>query len=250
MIINLQNNKSFNKNLPHINIEDFNLQYIFEKNTETKNLKNEKVPLAIIPAAIKIQEKQERASENKYDFNIANTIDSVALNQLLHQEVTSLQSITKANNVEKKANVLNQNNTLLENNKSQSLKEELNEVINILKQSLTQMGRDNPEILNLNTFDFEEFRDTNILAYKMMGNVKKNSITAFLALKHQFDAKLNSLILLAESKNHKTDSFKKAKLITIKLVTIKIKYALEDLLNSSKIHRGDEPSNEKYNGRA
>lgn len=164
-----------------------------QKNVSMGNLKMQNVPVRLWECVLKLTGKEDDNSREEIVLNVSALQGENAemkLSVKSSKPKPSMQKISKKEDFQ--PNVLPSGENSLQN--------EIDEIIKVLKQVFSSVGSENREVLNIKTLEFKEFKDANVLAHKMTKTLEKASKNEFKTFYNQFNEKVNSLIILSESK--------------------------------------------------
>jgi hypothetical protein len=191
----------------------------FVKNTEVSNLPQENPGVYLITAANRIIKQEQKAKKG-------GVIDVSAMQEVVVQEAVNVKN-EKINNVR---NVVSQQKTV---------HDELADVVKILQDAITLAQLENSSLGDLDTPEFEELRQINVITTAMVKSVLSGSLSyqKIFDLRRRLEEKINTIVLLCHTKNIKMNGLNAIALCGNKILVLKSRSEFQVLEDETMKHR-------------
>lgn len=238
MGVSVNFNAILSSNVHAIDIQSFIERYTPQQNTNMANLPEETVKTLLTNAALNIQKQQDITSQQS-QFNIFDISNSRQEASNITQQpsgapppsylkyakqsgnIKPLQTRNHNKNIDAIHNTTSQLTLQKPNAKPKTVKEELAEIVALLKQSVRAIPNQNPQIFSLNSLEFSSFVGTSKFMHTMVSKLESSTIEEFSAIKQKFDENANKLLLFSKKDGYKTDAISSAINLADRLLLMK-----------------------------
>jgi len=188
----------------------------FVKNTEVGNLPEEKPGVYLVTAANRLIKQEQKAKKG-------GVIDVSAMQEVVMQEVVSVKNA-------KVYNVIPEPKTV---------HDELADVVKILQDAITLAQLENSSLGDLDTPEFEELRQINVITTAMVKGVVSGSLSyqKIFDLRRRLEEKINTIVLLCHTKNIKMNGLNAIALCGNKILMLQSRSEFQILEDETMKHR-------------
>jgi hypothetical protein len=191
----------------------------FVKNAEIDNLPKESPGVYLVTAANRLIKQEQKAKKG-------GVIDVSVMREVVKQEVVSVKN-EKVKNVQ---SVISEPKTV---------HDELSDIVKILQDAMTLAQLENSSLGDLDTPEFEELRQINIITTAMVKGVVSGSVLyqKIFDLRRKLEEKINTIVLLCYAKNVKVNGLNAIALCGNKMLVLKLRSEFQVLEDETIKHR-------------
>ena len=188
----------------------------FVKNAEVSNLPQENPGVYLVTAANRIIKQEQKTKKG-------GVIDVSAMQEVVKQEAVSVKN-------EKVHNVIPEQKTV---------HDELADVVKILQDAITLAQLENSSLGDLDTPEFEELRQINVITTAIVKGVLSGSLSyqKIFDLRRKLEEKINTIVLLCYTKNVKVNGLNAIALCGNKMLVLKSRSEFQVLEDETMKHR-------------